>query len=99
VSGGAEGGERVLGVVECFTATRDQCPSGAVQRVARQGLYAIAREGAAAIPAQAFYLLTAVRGWQGDRARQVKRSLERYLAEQERRGDPEAPAGAGGPGS
>ena len=29
-------GERRLGVVEAFVAVRDQCPSGAVQRVVRQ---------------------------------------------------------------
>lgn len=75
--------ERMLGVVEAFTAARDQCPSGAVQRVARQGLEALARDGAGALPAQAFYLRTAVRGWQGPKAAQVKRALDAYLAERE----------------
>jgi len=93
---GSGDGERILGVVECFAAVRDQCPSGAVQRVARQGLEAIAADGAAAMPVQSFYLLSAIRGWHGDRARQVKASLERYLAEQERRRAADTPAGAGG---
>jgi hypothetical protein len=95
---GDAGGERLLGVIECFTATRDQCPSGAVQRVARQGLEVIGREGASALPMQAFILLTAIRGWKGDRARQVRASLERYLAEQEGPGRSGASGGAGGSG-
>jgi len=76
--------ERPLGVVEAFTVTRDQCPSGAVQRVARQGLEAVAREGADALPTHAFYLRTAVRGWQGPKAARVKQALDAYLAERER---------------
>lgn len=82
----SEEAERPLGVVEAFTVVRDQCPSGAVQRVARQGLETVQREGAGALPVQAFYLLSAVRGWQGPQAARVKRTLEAYLAEQERRG-------------
>ena len=82
--------ERPLGIVEAFHVTRDQCPSGPVQRVARQALDAVAHEGAGALPLQAFYLLTAVRGWQGPQAARVKQALESYLADQERRG-------AGGP--
>jgi hypothetical protein len=78
--------ERPLGVVEAFTVTRDQCPSGAVQRVARQALDAVAREGAAALPLQAFYLLTAVRGWRGKQAERVKQALEAFLVEQESKG-------------
>ena len=89
----SEKAERPLGVTEAFTVTRDQCPSGAVQRVARQALDAVAREGAEALPLQAFYLLTAVRGWQGPQAARVKEALERYLAERER-----AEPGGGGPG-
>jgi len=82
----SEPATRPLGVAEAFTVTRDQCPSGAVQRVARQGLEAIAREGPVALPLQAFYLLTAVRGWQGAQAQRVKQALETYLAAQERSG-------------
>lgn len=68
--------------------TRDQCPSGAVQRVARQGLDAVASEGAGALPLHAFYLLTAVRGWQGPQAARVKQALEAFLADHEGAGDP-----------
>lgn len=78
--------DRPLGVMEAFTVTRDQCPSGAVQRVARQALETIARDGADALPVQAFYLLTAARGWQGPQASRVKQALETYLAQQEARG-------------
>ena len=77
--------KRPLGIVEAFTVTRDQCPSGAVQRVARQGLETIQGEGAGAMPLQAFYLRTAVRGWQGPQAERVKQALGAYLAEQERK--------------
>ncbi len=82
----SEAPERPLGVVEAFMAVRDQCPSGAVQRVARQGLEAIQAGGADSLPTQAFFLLSAVRGWQGPVARRVKEALESYLAEQERSG-------------
>ena len=81
--------ERPLGITEAFTVVRDQCTSGAVQKVARQALDAVARDGASALPLQAFYLLTAVRGWQGPQSARVKKALEAFLAERER-------AGAGG---
>jgi len=86
--------ERPLGVVEAFSVTRDQCPSGAVQRVARQGLEAVAREGADALPVHAFYLRTAVRGWQGAQAARVKQALDAFLAASER-AKPAPPGGAG----
>ena len=76
--------ERPLGVVEAFNVVRDQCPNGAVQRVARQGLEAIAKDGASALPVQAFYLLTAARGWQGPQANRVKAALEAFLADHEK---------------
>jgi hypothetical protein len=78
--------ERALGVVECFHVVIRQCPSAAVRRVAEQALAAVEREGAAALPEQAFVLLTAVRGWQGARAAQVKRSLQAFLADGRRAG-------------
>ncbi len=74
---------RKLGIIEAFVAVRAQCPNGSVQRVARAGLDAVQKEGADALPLHAFYLLTAVRGWQGDRATQVKATLEEFLARQE----------------
>jgi hypothetical protein len=78
--------ERPLGVVEAFTVTRDQCPKEAVRRVASEGLETVRREGAGALPVQAFYLLTAARGWHGQQAARVKRALEAFLAEHERSG-------------
>jgi len=80
------GSDRPLGVIEAFTVTRDQCPSGAVQTVARRGLEAVAREGAGALPLQAFHLLSAARGWQGPQAARVKQALEQFLTERERDG-------------
>jgi hypothetical protein len=71
--------ERELGVVECFHAVIRQCPSGPVRKVAEHALAAVERDGAAALPEQAFLVLTAVRGWQGERASQVKRSLQAFL--------------------
>ena len=79
-------GERTLGVVEAFTVTRDQCPKEAVRKVARDGLEAVARDGAGALPLQAFYLLTAARGWHGDQAARVKRALQAFLDEHEKKG-------------
>jgi benzil reductase ((S)-benzoin forming) len=70
---------RTLGVVEAITAVRDQCPSGAVQAAARGALEAIQREGASALPQQVFLVLSAARGWTGERAEQVKRSLRGFL--------------------
>jgi hypothetical protein len=70
---------RMLGVVECFVAVVNQCPSGAVRRVAENALAVVEREGAAALPAQAFLVLSASAGWRGERAAQVKRSLQSFL--------------------
>ncbi len=74
---------RRLGVIEAFTAVVNSCPSGAVRNVAEQALDAVKRDGADALPQQAFFVLTAVRGWQGDKASQVKDALEAFLAERE----------------
>jgi aspartate carbamoyltransferase catalytic subunit len=82
VSDAARGADttRTLGVVECFHVVLRHCPSGAVRRAAEVALAAVEAGGAAALPEQAFLVLTAVRGWQGERAMQVKRSLEAFLA-------------------
>ena len=61
----------------------DSCPMGAVQKVARNALDAARERGAEALPEQAFFVLTAVRGWQGPRANQVKTALEEFLAPKE----------------
>ena len=72
---------RRLGVIEAFTAVVHSCPNGAVRQVAESALETLKREGADALPVQAYYVLTAVRGWQGDKAAQVKDALEAFLAE------------------
>ena len=78
---GAPGKERLLGVTEAIVAVRDQCPSGAVRAVARGALETVGREGAAALPAQAYLVLSATRGWTGERASLVRRSLQAFLDE------------------
>jgi len=70
---------RRLGVVEAFMVVTRSCPSGAVRAVADNALEAVKREGAKALPEQAYLVLTACRGWNGDRARQVKESLGAFL--------------------
>ena len=74
------GAKRPLGVIEAFSAVINSCPNGSVQSVARNALEAVKRDGAAALPEQAFLVLTAVRGWRGDKATQVKAALEAFLA-------------------
>jgi len=71
--------ERLLGVTEAIVAARDQCPSGSVRQVARGALETIGRDGAAALPGQAFLVLSSARGWTGERAALVKRSLQAFL--------------------
>jgi hypothetical protein len=75
---------RELGVIECFHAVARQCPSGAVRRVAEEALAAVERDGARVLAEQAFRVLSAARGWQGERAAQVKRSLQDFLDRQSR---------------
>lgn len=72
---------RRLGVVEAMVAARDQCPSGAVRGVAAAALDALARGGREELRRQATVVLAAVRGWRGDRARQVQESLQSFLEE------------------
>ena len=86
---GEEGGEdrdydRDLGVIEAITFVTRSCPSGVVVSVAEQALEAIKQQGAEAMPQQAYFVLTSMKGWRGDRARQVHRSLTKYLEERER---------------
>lgn len=75
--------ERDLGVIEAITAVTRSCPSGSVIRAAEQALAAIEAGGADALAQQAYFVLIAIKGWRGDRARQVHRSLSRYLADLE----------------
>jgi len=71
--------ERDLGVIEAITIVTRSCPSGAVVAVAERALEAIKKGGAEVMREQAYYVLTALQGWRGDRARQVHRSLSLYL--------------------
>jgi hypothetical protein len=72
--------ERDLGVVEAITLVKQQCPNGSVGDCAEQALAAIREGGAAVLPEQAFFVLSAIRGWRGPRASQVARSLRAFLA-------------------
>lgn len=71
--------DRDLGVVEAITIVTRSCPSGVVVSVAEQALEAIKQGGADVMKQQAYFVLTALKGWRGERARQVHRSLTRYL--------------------
>lgn len=71
--------ERDLGVIEAITYVTRSCPSGSVVRAAKQSLKAIEAGGADAMRMQAYFVLTSIKGWRGDRARQVHNSLSRYL--------------------
>ena len=75
--------ERDLGVIEAITTVTRSCPSGSVIRAAEQALAAIESGGADALAQQAYFVLISIKGWRGDRARQVHRSLTRYLADLE----------------
>ena len=71
--------QRELGVVEAITFVTRSCPSGVVVTAAEQALDAIKEGGADVMKQQAYFVLTAIKGWRGDRARQVHDSLTRYL--------------------
>lgn len=71
--------DRTLGVVECFTVITEQCPSGAVRRVAEAALEAVKGGGRGVLREQAHYVLMAIRGWRGERSAQVHRSLSEFI--------------------
>jgi hypothetical protein len=71
--------DRTLGVVEAFTVVCEQCPSGAVRRVAEQALAAAKQGKPGGLKEQAYFVLTAIQGWRGDRANQVHRSLSEFI--------------------
>lgn len=73
--------DRNLGVIEAIMMVTRSCPNGRVVSVAEQALEAIKSGGADVIRNQAYFVLTAMQGWRGDRASQVHRSLRRYLDE------------------
>ncbi len=71
--------ERTLGVVECFTVITEQCPSGAVRAVAERALEAAKGGAPGTLREQAWFVLTAIQGWRGERASQVHRSLTAFV--------------------
>jgi len=73
--------ERRLGVIEAFTIVTQQCPSAPVRDCAERALEAVKTGGADALAEQAYFVVTAMRGWRGDRANQVGRSLSAFLEE------------------
>ncbi|MBW1886241.1 MAG: hypothetical protein JRJ58_22135, partial [Deltaproteobacteria bacterium] len=73
--------DRDLGVIEAITDVTRSCPSGVVVTAAKRALEAIGTGGADVMKQQAYFVLSAIQGWRGDRARQVHRSLTNYLAE------------------
>jgi hypothetical protein len=76
--------ERTLGVVESFTVICEQCPSGAVRAVAARALETTRGGGAGVLREQAYFVLTAIQGWRGERASQVHRSLTAFLESTDR---------------
>lgn len=74
---------RRLGVIEAFSAVISSCPSGSVRAVTESALETIKRDGADAMPMQAYLVLSAMQGWRGDKATQVRESLEAFLAGQQ----------------
>ena len=73
--------DRNLGVIEAITYVTRSCPSGVVVSAAERALDAIKEGGPDVLQQQAYFVLTALQGWRGERARQVHRSLTQYLAE------------------
>ena len=70
---------RDLGVIEAIMVVTRSCPNGGVIKAAERALDAIKAGGPDALKQQAYFVLTAIQGWRGERARQVHRSLSRYL--------------------
>ncbi len=75
--------QRDLGVIEAITYVTRSCPSGVVVAAAERALEEIKQGGPDALRQQAYFVLTALKGWRGERAAQVHRSLTKYLADQE----------------
>lgn len=71
--------ERDLGVIEAISYVTRSCPSGVVVAAAERALEAIKAGGSDVMRNQAYFVLTAMKGWRGERATQIHRSLTRYL--------------------
>lgn len=78
---GAPDAPRSLGVIECFTAVVRQCPKAAARAIAEGALETVEREGSRVLEEQAYLVLSALQGWHGERATQVKRSLQAFLSD------------------
>lgn len=68
-------------MIEAITYVTRSCPSGVVVGAAERALEAIKEGGAEVMKQQAYFVLISIKGWRGDRARQVHRSLTKYLEE------------------
>ncbi|MFP6655732.1 MAG: hypothetical protein VCB25_08890 [Myxococcota bacterium] len=71
--------DRNLGVIEAIMVVTHSCPNGRVVTAAKGALEAIKTGGSDSLKQQAYFVLTAIQGWRGDRAHQVHRSLRLYL--------------------
>lgn len=83
--------DRDLGVIEAITVVTRSCPNGGVTGAAERALDAIRAGGPDTLKEQAYFVLTAMQGWRGERARQVHRSLSRYLDQDTLNQDPRDP--------
>ncbi len=75
--------DRILGVAEAITLVTQQCPNAHVRESAQSALGAVEKGGREALLQQVFLVKTAMRGWQGERAAQIHRSLQAFLDQQE----------------
>ena len=71
--------ERTLGVVDAITAAKDQCPSGRARSLAESALGALKNAEPGVLREQAWLVMNALQGWRGERADQVRRSLNAFL--------------------
>ena len=74
--------DRTLGVIEAIHAVRDQCPHAAVRENARAALETIQAGGAEELGKQAFFVLSTLAGWRGERADEVKHALQTFIDSQ-----------------
>ncbi len=78
---------RTLGVIEAISAAKAQCPSGSARQCAQRALEAIERGGPDVLREQAWFVCNALLGWRGERAEQVRRSLNEFIEQSETRSD------------
>ncbi len=71
----------MLGIVEALSLVTKQCPSAPVRKTAEQALADLKNENSAGLQNQVYFVLTAMKGWRGDRASQIHRSLTSFLEE------------------